>query len=58
MTPPYTPTLYRCLRCLGSWGSRSAVKPKHCAKCNSPYWDRPRKGKSAAGANEHLTGKG
>jgi len=35
------PTL-KCLRCGGEWIPRRPQKPKHCPKCNSPYWDKPR----------------
>lgn len=33
---------YTCLRCGHRWVPR-IPKPRHCARCNSPYWDRPRK---------------
>ncbi len=32
-----------CLRCGHEWIPRSERKPGTCPKCNSPYWDRPRK---------------
>ena len=33
-----------CLRCGHTWLRRSLTKlPDRCAKCNSPYWDKPRK---------------
>ena len=32
----------KCLRCGYEWFPRSTFKPKHCSKCNSPYWDKPR----------------
>jgi len=34
-----------CLRCGYEWWPKSPEKPKTCAnkKCNSPYWDRPRR---------------
>ena len=32
-----------CLRCGYKWFPRSTVKPKNCSRCNSPYWDKPRK---------------
>jgi len=32
----------KCKRCGGSWYPKiiegKIKKPKHCAKCNSPYW--------------------
>lgn len=31
-----------CKRCGYSWFPRTPTKPKHCSKCNSPYWDRNR----------------
>lgn len=31
-----------CNRCGHRWWPRSAEIPKRCAKCNSPYWDKPR----------------
>ena len=33
------PTL-KCLRCGYEWIPRQPKKPKYCARCNSPYWDR------------------
>lgn len=33
-----------CSRCSHEWYPRTAVKPRVCPKCKSPYWDRPRKG--------------
>lgn len=35
------PTL-TCTRCGHTWLQRVAA-PKLCAKCKSPYWDRPKK---------------
>lgn len=33
----------KCLRCGHQWFPRyEGKKPKFCAKCNSPYWDKPR----------------
>lgn len=39
-----------CKRCGYSWYPRSPRKPSFCAnkKCNSPYWDRPRRKEKAA----------
>jgi hypothetical protein len=39
----------QCHRCGKIWVPRNINNlPKHCAnhKCNSPYWDRPRRSKS------------
>ncbi len=35
----------RCLRCGYAWYPRSPKRPAHCPnrKCNSPYWDKPRR---------------
>lgn len=33
----------KCLRCGHEWFSRTEEKPVCCAKCKSPYWDRPAK---------------
>ena len=33
--------LYRCTRCKYKW--MSAVTPTVCAKCHSPYYNRPKK---------------
>jgi hypothetical protein len=39
-----TPSDLTCTRCNHSWYPRNPnVKPKFCPKCNSPYWDKPRK---------------
>jgi hypothetical protein len=38
---------FSCLRCGHSWHPRSTQKPMRCARCGTPYWDRPR----AAGTN-------
>jgi hypothetical protein len=42
------PTL-TCLRCGYSWYPRSPDPPRVCASktCKSPYWDRPRKNRTA-----------
>jgi ribosomal protein L37E len=38
----------RCLRCGHRWFPRSPKQPAHCPnpRCNSPYWNRPRKKKA------------
>lgn len=35
------PTL-KCLRCGYEWIPRQPKKPKYCARCNSPYWNKPK----------------
>jgi predicted Zn-ribbon and HTH transcriptional regulator len=38
---------YRCERCGHAWQPRNETQaPRVCPKCKSPYWDRPRKGRS------------
>ena len=37
---PPLPT-YTCNRCGHTWIPRT-LKPKYCAKCHSPYWNKPR----------------
>lgn len=33
---------WKCSRCGHEWYSRNPnVKPRRCAKCKAPYWDRP-----------------
>ena len=34
--------LQKCLRCGHQWYPRRLELPKHCPKCNSPYWNRPK----------------
>ena len=37
----------QCHRCEHIWVPRDINNlPKHCTKCNSPYWDRPRRSES------------
>lgn len=39
---------YKCERCLHEWIPRATSPdnlPKTCPKCNSPYWNSPRKNK-------------
>ena len=36
-----------CLRCANKWWPRRPQKPLRCPRCKSPYWDRPRKLKTA-----------
>lgn len=32
-----------CFRCYHNWKKRREKNPNTCPKCNSPYWNRPRK---------------
>ena len=32
-----------CFRCYHAWKKRREKNPKTCPKCNSPYWNKPRK---------------
>lgn len=32
-----------CFRCYHTWKRRRPNNPKICPKCNSPYWNKPRK---------------
>lgn len=34
--------ILRCLRCGYEWIPRQPKKPKQCARCNSPYWNKPK----------------
>lgn len=34
--------ILRCLRCGHEWPPREPRLPLRCARCGSPYWDRPR----------------
>ncbi|MCK9599444.1 MAG: hypothetical protein PHG35_09330 [Dehalococcoidales bacterium] len=36
-------SLLHCQRCLHNWKPRGDTAPKFCPKCNSPYWDSPRR---------------
>jgi protein-arginine kinase activator protein McsA len=29
-----------CKRCKSTWVQRGTKKPKTCAKCNTPYWEK------------------
>ncbi len=37
---PVTINQCKCERCGHSWTSK--IEPKQCARCRSPYWNRPR----------------
>lgn len=32
----------KCNRCGFEWFPRTEAPPKWCAKCKSPYWNKPR----------------
>lgn len=32
-----------CNRCEYSWFPSREIMPSRCAKCNSPYWNKPRR---------------
>jgi DNA-directed RNA polymerase subunit RPC12/RpoP len=34
---------YTCTRCGYEWQGRTDTDPTVCAKCKSPYWDKPRR---------------
>lgn len=36
-----------CERCNHKWVARNKDNPRVCPKCKSPYWDKPRRKKSA-----------
>ena len=36
-------TVWVCSRCGHEWQSREDTKPICCARCKSPFWDRPRR---------------
>jgi predicted Zn-ribbon and HTH transcriptional regulator len=33
--------IYKCVRCGYEWAGRKITEPKKCARCASPYWDKP-----------------
>ena len=39
-----------CLRCGYDWPSRLPHPPKRCARCRSPYWNRPKRRRQEIGA--------
>ncbi len=39
----YKDDVWKCNVCNHEWLSRNQSKPVRCAKCKSPYWDRPKK---------------
>ena len=40
---PITVMGFQCERCGHQWVPRDIdVEPRHCPKCKSPYWNRPR----------------
>jgi hypothetical protein len=40
--PAPLPSLH-CERCGWTWHPRANARPGHCPKCDSPYWDIPKK---------------
>jgi hypothetical protein len=34
---------WKCLRCGWEWVPRSKEEPELCAKCRTPYWNKPRR---------------
>ncbi len=54
ITPqPIVITELRCLRCGGTWIPRKAKMPGYCPKCNSPYWNKPRRVKKSEKKDEN-----
>ena len=39
---------YLCERCLHAWIPRDNEMPTVCPKCKSPYWNKPKEGKSTS----------
>lgn len=37
----------KCLRCGRKWVKRTKDLPLTCAKCRSPYWNKPRQKRKA-----------
>lgn len=37
-----TRKVWKCDRCGHEWLSRDGENPLRCAKCKSPYWNRPK----------------
>jgi len=35
-----------CYRCGYEWIPKRPFLPVHCARCNTPYWNKPRKNNS------------
>ena len=42
MTEEIKLPILKCLRCEHEWIPRQPKKPKYCAGCNSPYWNKPK----------------
>lgn len=36
------PLLWTCSVCNHQWSSKDSQKPLRCAKCKTPYWDKPK----------------
>lgn len=51
--------LAECTRCGYQWYPRWGIEPAHCAnrRCNSPYWNRPRRTRKEAVSN-HKSSRG
>ena len=47
------PKTYVCERCGHEWFPRAPELPKVCPKCNSPYWDKPRKNQEPSNNKEN-----
>lgn len=51
---------YKCRRCGHHWsprngsGYRDRSHPRHCPKCGTPYWDRPRREEIAGRPDEEV----
>ncbi len=50
-TEPIVLPVFVCLRCDYHWVPRTA-HPTQCAKCRSPYWDKPRRQPKPANGKE------
>ena len=56
---PITVMGYRCERCGHEWVPRGDDEPRVCARCKSPYWNRPRSRNrpDASGDAEEMAGQ-
>jgi len=50
---PIVITELACLRCGGTWIPRKVQLPSYCPKCNSPYWNKPRRIKKSEKKDEN-----
>jgi len=46
---------WKCERCGHEWTPRKEEPPEVCPSCNSPYWNRPRKGAGNANPASGVT---